>query len=308
MPLTKRFFLYSHTGLWRVCRYTVIPEPLTDFALPRNFTELSLNDQTDIDRLKAKLARESYVDDFLTEFEEPIDEIITIDEPFKRALFANWLRNSPNFAQLKTRYKGVLESDMLKQQSSLLAERAAAALTAPTLVNTAQTTDAKSVSITSFAGASIDPVVAGASTDPVTAQAANETVGGVVSVVPYNNTFIKILVPEALRQALFAYWEDKAGILSLLWPFAIDMDIPVTMTNANGKKLIIRPPPPPKDGKSHGHFKYTSNGMCFWVCCCFFFFIFTAVTQGVCIAQQPFDAQSFFLWLFWPILSLLLFC
>lgn len=238
-----------------MCRYTIIPEPLTDAALPRNFTELSLANQAAIDRLKSKIAQESYIDEFVNEFEEPIDTITTIDEPFKRALFANWIRNTSDFSRFKAKYKGVLVSDALQQQSTLLAERAAAVLTSPTILDSPQTNGAKTASAaTAVTGATT-------SSDPAIALTANETVGGVVSVVSHNGTYIKILVPEALRQALFAYWEEKPGILSLLWPFAIDMDIPVTMTNANGKKLVIRPPPPPKDGKSHGHFKYTPNGM-----------------------------------------------
>lgn len=250
VPLTKRYFLLSHTGLWRVCRYTIIPEPITDEALPRNFTDLSLTNQTAIDNLKRKIAREEYIEEFLSELEEPVDAITTIDEAFKRALFANWIRNTSEFPLFKARYKGILESDTLSQQSNLLAERAAAALTSPTLLES-QTNGAKTIT------------PATTSTDPAVALTANETIGGALSEVHYNGTFIKIIVPEALRNALFTYWEEKPNVLSLLLSYANDMDIPLTMTSANGKKLVIRPPPPPKDGKSHGHFKYTPHGMCF---------------------------------------------
>lgn len=259
VPLTKRYFLYSHTGLWRVCRYTIIPEPLSHEALPRNFTDLSFTNQTDIDKLKRKIAHEPYIEDFLNELEEPIDSITIVDEAFKKALFANWIRNADDFHRFKAKYKGILESDSLAQQSSLLAERAVAALTAPTLVDP-QTNGANKIQTPAASSAAASSAPSASSTDPAIILTANETIGGALSEVLYNGTYIKITVPEALRHALFTYWEEKPAILPLLWSFAKDMDISVAMISANGKKLVIRPPPPPKDGKSHGHFKYTPNG------------------------------------------------
>lgn len=236
---------------------------MTHEALPRNFTDLSFTNQIQIDNLKRQIAVEPYIDEFLNELEEPIDSYTAIDETFKRALFANWIRNASDFHRFKAKYKGILESDSLAQQSSLLAERAAAALTAPTLVDPQPQTNGASRMLTPVAessAAELSTRGSTSSTDPAVVLTANETIGGALSEVLYNGTYIKITVPEALRHALFTYWEEKQAILPLLWSFAKDMDISVAMVSANGKKLVIRPPPPPKDGKSHGHFKYTPNG------------------------------------------------
>lgn len=256
VPLTGRYFLHSNTGLWRVCRYTIQPEPINQEAVPRNFTELSipLANLTEIKRMKVEIAKEEYIDEFFSELSD-FEELKAVDEAFKSALFANWILNTADFPKFKARYKGLLEADSLSEQVNILEEKAEVALTAPTL-HESQTLGAKTVVLPN---ATVSTATLSAS--DTTNTTINDTVSGAFSEVSYNGSFIKVIVPEQLRNALFAYWEDKPKVLSVLLAFANDMDISCTMTNALGKKLVIRPPPPPKDGRSHVHYRYIPHGM-----------------------------------------------
>lgn len=224
----------------------MLPVPLNETALPRNFTDLALTKKSAITDLKRKIGHEEYIEEFLSELEDPVDSLTTIDETFKRAMFANWIRNTSEFPRFKARYKGILEAESFSQQSSLLAEQAAVALTRSTLLE-AQTNGAKNTT----------------TSDSSIALTVNETLAGVLTEVSHNGSIIKILLPEALRNALFINWEEKPNVPSLLLPFALDMDISLKMTGANGKLLEIRPPPPPKSGKARGGFIYIPYGTCF---------------------------------------------
>jgi hypothetical protein len=92
--------------------------------------------------------------------------------------------------------------------------------------------------------------------NPMNISAVNETIGGALSTVMINNTNIHVIVPYALRQALFDDWEERDRVVYLLWQFSKDMDIVFSMQNLDGHKYIIMPPKPPKKGKIGSGYEY----------------------------------------------------
>lgn len=102
VQLTERYFLYSHTGLWKVCRYTSTPVPLF-----KNFTDTPFTNRSEISRLKSQIASEPYIQKFLYGLQN-LNTTTTFDEPFKQALFANWITNSTNLEQYKEHYARIL--------------------------------------------------------------------------------------------------------------------------------------------------------------------------------------------------------
>lgn len=228
IPETRRYYLTSHSGLWRICRYSLVPTALATSSAARNFTTLALTNATQIANLKKTESTAPYILDALNDIELP-DPITDLDNNFRKVLFARWLRNeSAEFGKLKVTYKQLVA---VQQQQHLQQQRLHQHQSKGQLI-----------------------------LDPTNVAAINESIGGALSTVEVNGTYINVIVPEGLRNALFADWEEKTNVLWLLGAFARDMDIPNSITNSNGTRFIIQPPPPPKRGRVGNGYEYKTFG------------------------------------------------
>lgn len=222
IPETRRYYLTSHSGLWRICRYSLVPTALATSSAARNFTTLALTNATQIASMKQTESTAPYILDALNDINLP-DPITDLDNNFRKVLFARWLRNeSAEFGKLKVTYKKLAQQQ--QQQRHVAASKGQLIL------------------------------------DPTNVAAIKESIGAALSTVEVNGTYINVIVPEGLRNALFADWEEKTNVLWLLGAFARDMDIPNSITNSNGTRYIIQPPPPPKKGRVGNGYEYKTFG------------------------------------------------
>lgn len=208
-----------------------MPTVLANSTAARNFTTLALTNATQVTALKHRESSAAYVREAAElELEQPIEEI---DNNFRRAIFAHWVRNDlERFVQLKSVYKQREALDLAQQQP----------------LNA--TTGGKVVSRSNLS----------MMLDPTDVDTINSTMGAALSTVHVNNSYINVIVPEGLRKALFVDWEEQPNVLLLLFGFARDMDIPISMINANGTRYIIQPPAPPKRGKVGNGYEYKKFG------------------------------------------------
>lgn len=225
IPETRRYFLSSHSGLWKICRYALIPQVLANSTAARNFTTLSYTNQTQIDKLKKTISSSNFVHslDLNDETAAVVNGSAVIDENFRRLLFTYWVQNQTvKFRELKDMYKFAVENS-------------------PDLTATGGVTKTKPGGTFML--------------NPTNVTALTEIIGGAMTTVEVNNTYLNVIVPETLRNALFSGWEEHPDIIYLLWSFAKDMDIPPHMVTPNGTKLIIKPPPRPSS-KIHNGYDY----------------------------------------------------
>lgn len=231
IPETRRYYLTSHSGLWRICRFSLVPTVLANSTAARNFTTLALTNASHIIELKKTESFSPYILDTLTDIQlsdDPIEQ--QLDNDFRKMLFARWVRSDTNeFGQLKETYKRLVTVQEQQQQQH-------------------QQLTQHQISVAASKGHLI--------LDPTNVAAINETIGAALSTIDFNGTYINVIVPEGLRNALFADWEEKTNVLLLLGAFAKDMDIPNSMTNSNGTRYIIQPPPPPKKGRIANGYEY----------------------------------------------------
>lgn len=235
IPETRRYYLTSHAGLWKICRYSLVPTVLANSTAARNFTTLSLTNLTQVNALKQRESTAQYVRDAAElEFEQPITEI---DNNFRRAIFAHWVRNNQErFVQLKSAFKNSEALELAHQQQQQL---------------------------NATTGGKTQPSAGhNQMLDPTDVVAIRATIGGALSTIHVNNSYINVIVPEGLRKALFVDWEEQPNVLLLLFGFARDMEIPIYMINSNGTRYIIQPPPPPKRGKVGNGYEYKKFGRC----------------------------------------------
>lgn len=106
IPETRRYYLTSHSGLWRLCRYSLVPAVLANSTAARNFTTLSVTNLTLANQLRVRESSATYVADAIDSIELP-DPIVEIDNQLRRALFAYWVRDNggAEFRRLKATYK-----------------------------------------------------------------------------------------------------------------------------------------------------------------------------------------------------------
>lgn len=208
---------------------------LANSTAARNFTTLALTNVNQITTLKHRESAAQYVREAAElDFEQPITEI---DNNFRRAIFAHWVRNDlEQFSQLKSAYKQSLALELAQQQQ---------------LLSNATNSGGGKVNRSFSNNQMLDP------TDVVAIRA---TIGAALTTVHVNNSYINVIVPEGLRKALFVDWEEQPNVLLLLFGFARDMEIPIYMINSNGTRYIIQPPPPPKRGKVGNGYEYKKFG------------------------------------------------
>lgn len=108
VPSNGNYFLSSQTGLWRSCRIVLIPEFLPNSTLPRSLSTIVYTNPAHIQKLKTALAAQNDIIEFYNNNLGDVKSITTIDDTFKQALFANWLRNATAFNALKAKYKDIV--------------------------------------------------------------------------------------------------------------------------------------------------------------------------------------------------------
>lgn len=225
IPISRRFFVSSHTGLWRLCRYAFTPLILANSTLPQILTNLIITNATDIERIKKDIATEAYIDEYRS-LNIPIANVTAIDNRFKQALFANWIRGTAEFAKIKAKYKALANTSNATTSASRPKKNSFYEIDSH---NVTQIHDKFGV----------HPI-------PVHVSASERAM---------------VLVPRNLQLALFNEWSQKARVVYLLGRFARDMDLTTNILMANGTQLVLRPPNPPAKGHNNADYRYEKYGM-----------------------------------------------
>lgn len=234
IPISERFFLSSHTGLWRLCRYALAPILLTNSTLPQLLTKLIVTDGNEIKRLKNEIANQPYIDGWHN-LDVPIANVTSIDNRFKQALFAKWILDSKDFTTIKTRYK------TLSNPSNATGSGGGGGGGGGVV----KQKKAQHIDISSNNSALVKELFG---LTPINVQV-NETRRATV------------FVPENLQLALFEEWPQKAKVVLLLGQFAKDMDLSPIIRAFNGTQLVLRPPDPPSEGQTNTDYRYAKYGM-----------------------------------------------
>lgn len=227
IPISERFFLSSHTGLWRLCRYALTPILLTNSTLPQLLSKFVATDINEIGRLKKDIATEAYIDEW-RHLNVPIANVTSIDNRLKQALFANWLRDSYNFTSIKAKYKALANPN--------------------NATNTIGAGKTKKITHYVISNHNLTLVQELFSLTPINVQV-NATRRAAV------------IVPRSLQLALFDEWPQKEKIVLLLGQFAKDMDLSTVVAMTNGTQLVFRPPDPTTKGHKNLDYRYTKYGM-----------------------------------------------
>lgn len=222
---TRRYFLSSHSGLWKICRYTITPTALGSH-ITRNFTTLGYSNPLRVSELKKKIGGMDYITEFLDN-DWPQSNITELDDSFRQQLFGSWVVNDVHrFQSLKAIHKNVVSINpsigTLTKAGHTGSERK--------MVNPSNTT-------------------------------LIEMYGGVLTPVKVNGTSLNVIIPDGLRYVLFEGWEEKPDIEKLLWQFSKDMNISAYVVTPNGTEVIFKPPRPSSSRtKSENGFEYKHNG------------------------------------------------
>lgn len=227
VPKSGRYFVSSHTGLWRLCRYALTPILLLNSTIPQLLTNLIKTNATEIERLKKDIASEAYIDEYFQMLNVPnVDDVTAIDNRLKQALFAHWIRGTADFAKIKAKYKA------LANASNATAVAAAA-------------TKSKKPLLLPIASEDL-------------AQIRDKF--GPITVQLNTSERATVLVPRHLQLALFNEWPEKERVVHLLGKFAKDMDLTTNIVQ-NGTQLVLRPPNPPAKGHQNAGYRYEKYGM-----------------------------------------------
>lgn len=229
IPISGRFFVSSHTGLWRLCRYALTPILLLNSTIPQLLTNLIITNATDIERLKKDIAAEAYIEEYYRMLNVPnVGNVTHIDDRLKQALFAHWVRGTADFVKIKAKYKALANASN------------------PTMGGSGAPKPKKTVHFV-IASEDLAQIRDKFRVEPITVQLnASERA--------------TVLVPLNLQSALFDEWKEKKRLVYLLGKFAKDMDLTTNIVQ-NGTQLVLRPPNPPAKGHQNAGYRYEKYGM-----------------------------------------------
>ncbi|XP_037941759.1 uncharacterized protein LOC119674678, partial [Teleopsis dalmanni] len=211
IPETRRFFMASHSGLWRHCRETKTPNALPNSTVIRNFTSFAFTNVGLVNNAKMNMSHMEFIDDF--RYENVTFPLKNFTQEAKKRMFAHWIRNDePEFQTLKAAF----------QSLELSSEKSRKAL---------NPSSAKPIAI-----------------NPLDIQNAKErkTFGNALQEVVVNSTNYNFVIPESGQAAIFENWNKIDQVLNLLWAYFRDLGIPPYVLNENGVVLQLVPPIPPK--------------------------------------------------------------
>ncbi|XP_063701193.1 uncharacterized protein LOC134831403 [Culicoides brevitarsis] len=105
IPQTRRFFLSSHSGIWKVCRYAMTPVALNASAVARNFTHVSATNAARIEALKQNVSQSAYIQEFIQMDTEELQNSTEINETLRKVLFATWVTNDDDFVKYRETFE-----------------------------------------------------------------------------------------------------------------------------------------------------------------------------------------------------------
>lgn len=220
IPESRRFFMSSHSGLWRHCRNTIVPNALSNAQVVRNFSSMSYTSQSYINEAKRNLSHTDYIRQFA---QEKLDGSENFTEIARRRMFAHWARGEEDeFQQFRLAFHKLV-------------------------MNTE--TNQRELNATGNKPISIDPL-------DVSGIIKRKTFGSALQRVKYNNTWSYYVIPEVAQQAIFSNWTDYPLVVRLLGTYIRDIGIPAYVLNEERVILILVPPLPPKRGGQTTYYSY----------------------------------------------------
>lgn len=242
IPISERFFLSSHTGLWRLCRYALTPILLTNSTLPQLLTKLIATNASEIAQLKQEIANETDIKHYLQNFNVSLANVTAINNQFKQTMFALWLTDSASGFQVFKRKYIRFSADATYGSA---------------------TTGAKHKKLVAFHVVDNSMEIANIlNIEPISVQ-----VNG--------TTKANVILPKSLQNALYDEWPQQPKVVQLLGKYAKDMNLPVSITFPNDTQLVLRPPDPPAVGKQNSDYFYQKYGKSFE----YFFFLWKPVPE-----------------------------
>ncbi|XP_026840857.1 uncharacterized protein LOC6592932 isoform X2 [Drosophila persimilis] len=229
IPESRRFFMSSHSGLWRHCRNTIVPNALTNAQVVRNFSSMSYTSQTNINDAKRNLSHMDFVKQFA---EEKLNETDSFTESARRRMFAHWARGEEeDFQTFRNAFRKLVMSTEENQRQ---------------------------FNATAIKPIPIDPL-------DVNGIIARKTFGSALQRVKYNNTWSYYVIPEVAQEAIFSNWTNYPLVVRLLATYIRDINIPAFVLNDERVILILVPPLPPKRGGHTAFYSYIPNQRCKYI-------------------------------------------
>lgn len=213
----------SHSGLWRHCRNTIVPNALSNAQVVRNFSSMSYTSQTNINEAKRNLSHMEFIKKFA---QEPLEATDNFTESARRHMFAHWARGEDeDFQTLRNAFRNIVMNTDDNQRE---------------------------FNATALKPIPIDPL-------DVKGIIARNTFGSALQRVKYNNTWSYYVIPEVAQLAIFGNWTDFPLVVRLLGTYIRDIGIPAYVLNAERVILILVPPLPPKRGGQTAYYSYIPN-------------------------------------------------
>lgn len=212
----------SHSGLWRHCRNTIVPNAMSNAQVVRNFSSMSYTSQTNINEAKRNLSQMDFIKEFAHEKLETSDNFT---ESARRHMFAHWVRGEDmEFQTLRHAFRTLVMNTEENQRQ--------------------------------FNATAIKPIPI----NPLDVQGIIErnTFGSALQRVKYNNTWSYYVIPEVAQLAIFRNWTDYPLVVRLLGTYIRDISIPAYVLNDERVILILVPPLPPKKGQP-AYYSYIPN-------------------------------------------------
>uniref|UniRef100_A0A1A9ZNI3 Uncharacterized protein n=1 Tax=Glossina pallidipes TaxID=7398 RepID=A0A1A9ZNI3_GLOPL len=230
IPETRRFFMSSHSGLWRFCRFTVTPNALPSANVVRNFTSIAYQNPSTLHEAKMNCSKLDFIEEFSSLI---VDKpLVNFTEAARKRMFAHWVRNEePEFQTLKNAFQSIVLS----------------------------TTEARN---------DLDPIEAKPiPIDPLDIRSIQglRVFGAALQKVLVNSTHYYFVIPETAQAAIFEGWNEKRFVPKLFWPFARDLGLPAFVLNDDRVILQLVPPKPPKKGRQANGYDYIPNRRCKYI-------------------------------------------
>ncbi|XP_016994584.1 uncharacterized protein [Drosophila takahashii] len=228
IPESRRFFMSSHSGLWRHCRNTIVPNALGNAQVVRNFSSMSYTSQTNINEAKRNLSHMDFIKEFA---QEKLETSENFTESARRHMFAHWVRGEDEeFQALRNAFRSLVMNTEENQRQF-------------------NATNAKPIEISPL---------------DVKGIIDRKTFGSALQRVKYNNTWSYYVIPEVAQLAIFSNWTDFPLVVRLLGTYIRDINIPAYVLNDERVILILVPPLPPKKGET-AYYTYIPNQRCKYI-------------------------------------------
>ncbi|XP_022227003.1 uncharacterized protein LOC111077152 isoform X2 [Drosophila obscura] len=229
IPESRRFFMSSHSGLWRHCRNTIVPNALSNAQVVRNFSSMSYTSQININDAKRNLSHMEFIKSFA---QEKLNDSDSFTESARRRMFAHWARGEEEEFQT---FRNAFRKLVMSTEESQRQFNATAVKPIP-----------------------IDPL-------DVNGIKMRQTFGSALQRVKYNNTWSYYVIPEVAQEAIFRNWTDYPLVVRLLATYIRDINIPAFVLNDERVILILVPPLPPRRGGHTAFYSYIPNQRCKYI-------------------------------------------